>query len=426
MRRRIFLITIVLIVLFIAGAILWLESRPIASVRLIPDREWRVLKVSFGTNHSFTTESFWKRSLRSILPESLQKPLGAWQGTRFETSHDALVVWIGEFHARTGQPQKIFVSTPETVLPDGFRAGAYKHAAGNLMALEFRWFDREAKQITFRVHDGSIPITFTIDNPHPTRRAVWKPMLLPQTNRVRGTDIVLRDLKLVRGADYEAAVFARALPDGGASWMEWRLTAFDPSGNWVEGARALNWNTRPRIAFLPTQSTIWKFVVDGSEYIPTAVVSMPTNGFALLPIKPRLQRAGVKFLMLASAGVYQITNGVVWSGTNAPSTNQVLSFAKTSGTSNWILHVSSPSPVLLCAFEPSDEGQILRSRLRERLPADGGRIFFPTKILSATNWSNGGRQLAQLCAMRLLPATTNLELEIIRALPPAEFFIPTP
>jgi hypothetical protein len=71
---------------------------------------------------------------------------------------------------------------------------------------------------------------------------------------------------------------------------------------------------------------------------------------------------------------------------------------------------------------PSSEGQNTGVRVRERLPDDGGRIFSSVMPLSATD----SKRTAAIYTPHLPVTATNLELEIIRALPPAEFFIATP
>lgn len=427
MPKRMFQLLVASMVLCIAAAILWRNSQPIARARLIPNREWRVVQVSFGTNHLFTTENLWERCVRKVVPDAWQKSLGPYKGERVQTPLDSLVVWMQEINQATDQPQTFSFGKGEAMLADGsFARGNKRGTQTAVTSFEFRSFDREAKQVTFRVYDGSIPVTFTIDNPHPARRARWNAAPLPHTNHLPGTDVILRQMRTSSAINgYEASLLSRAVLDAKSGWVAWRLTAIDPTGNWTEGNRMMSAG-QPRIAVLPTHSTTWKLIADGQEYISAAFVTMPTNGAVVLPINLRAQRAGVKFLMLTSGGACRIADGII-SNTSASISNQPpLTFRPANGQTNWALEVNSSSVGVLCVFEPSGEGQLLGVRLRERLPPDAGRIFPMTMAKSVSDFASRVSQVATLYSPRLPMTTTNLELEIIRALPPAEFFIASP
>src|SRR5436853_4566967 len=54
----------------------------------------RVVKVSFGTNHMFSAEPFWKKSLRKVTPKNIEKILGPFTGDRRSTAYDSLVIYL--------------------------------------------------------------------------------------------------------------------------------------------------------------------------------------------------------------------------------------------------------------------------------------------------------------------------------------------
>src|SRR5688572_13985367 len=155
--------------------------------------ELRVLKVSLGTNHFLSNEPLWKQTIRRFLPDPWEGAFGAFQGERHSTSHSALVVWVGEFHRQSGAIGMGIFEMPEAVFRDGnvVRGATIKSRT----CLEFRSFDRVARDIPLRVRCGGQTVSFTVRNPRPVRMAQWKARPIPQTNRVSNTDIVVRELR---------------------------------------------------------------------------------------------------------------------------------------------------------------------------------------------------------------------------------------
>src|SRR4051794_40807430 len=89
-------IALVLAFLGISAGIIWClcMSAP-AKVVLPGGVEMRTLKVSLGGTHVLSFEPIWKRFLRRVFPEALQKSiLGPFQGRYAYTLGEALVVWV--------------------------------------------------------------------------------------------------------------------------------------------------------------------------------------------------------------------------------------------------------------------------------------------------------------------------------------------
>ena len=63
-------------------------------VLLASGSELQVLHVSIGTNHVYLAEPIWKRTLRRILPSSLESKLGTAPGETLATRYSTLVVWL--------------------------------------------------------------------------------------------------------------------------------------------------------------------------------------------------------------------------------------------------------------------------------------------------------------------------------------------
>src|ERR1043165_7995152 len=89
----------------IAAVVFWcLCSSAPQKVSLAGGLEMRILKVSLGTNHVLSFEPLWKQLLRRALPESLQKPLGPFQGEHRRTRGESLVVWVDSPKKYAGTP----------------------------------------------------------------------------------------------------------------------------------------------------------------------------------------------------------------------------------------------------------------------------------------------------------------------------------
>jgi hypothetical protein len=408
-------------IIALAGVAVWKGSPK--RVALSGGRELRVLRVSLGTNHVFSNDPVWKQTLRRVLPQAWQKPLGPFQGHRFQTQHDSLVVCVSEFDVKTGRPLNTSLDQPAALFPDGFIAkGRKRSLQGIVGCLEFSCFARESKEVLLQVRDGLSVVTFTVANPRPARAARWQPQPFPQTNKCRHTEIVLTGYR-IGGGEIRAHVNARALGDTRMGWTSWSVTAFDPLGNWS----ADTWPLALPVPSLPPGQPTTKFLVEGREYISAGFVPHPATGSCVV-LAPnfRAQDLGVRFLMLAGRGSYRITNGLLarasYDPVSALTRPLMLLSGKTAGT-NWVLELATPVPGILCFSEPSDAAVGLSARLRERIDANGGRIF-PRSHSNSTegNPVKGSKLVASFFAARLPDSTTNLEVEIIASLPAAEFF----
>lgn len=84
----------------------WNSRLPV--IHLSDGRTVRILKVSVGTNHVLSAEPLWKRGVRSVLPQMLEKPLGPAREHRKSSRYDTLVVFMeplqGEIVHSLGHP----------------------------------------------------------------------------------------------------------------------------------------------------------------------------------------------------------------------------------------------------------------------------------------------------------------------------------
>jgi len=79
--------------------------------------------------------------------------------------------------------------------------------------------------------------------------------------------------------------------------------------------------------------------------------------------------------------------------------------------------LDTPMPGVFCV----SENPALRARLRERIGADEGRIFYAS---TSTNITDVTGKSASFFGCRFLPAhATNIEVEVMSPVGPAEFFV---
>lgn len=364
------------IIVTVVAATLWTKRPAFPRVPLGGDRELRVLKVSFGTNHVFSTESFWKQYLRRVLPQAWHKPLGPFPGHRLQTRCESLVVWVGVFDQSSGaQTAALFDKTDANVANGSTFPGRLQAGPGGLMALEFPWYARDQPKVRLQVWQSARLAAFTIENPSPARPAVWQARPVPQTNRLGQTEIVLRELRLrdtSSPAEKRLAVRVgvRGLGESPAGWMSWPLNVFDRWGNWGEGYWLHNTGV-PSVALPSSLDSNLRLLLEGQEYVSAGIVPSPTNG---------------------------------------------------SVCEKWILEWATPNPGVPCLCDSNLRAFGPRPRLRERIEANGGRIFGTRMFAFATN-STGA---SPLFAPGLPAVVTNLEVEIIASLPPADFYVKRP
>ena len=379
--------------------------------------ELRVLKVSLGTNHVLPNETLWKQVARHVLPDGI---LGAFQGHKHRTSYPALVAWVGHFSRKTGQPEPLGFDTTEAVLHDGtaVRGRKIQGRGATSACFEFRCFERGARDAQLATRLGTNRIAFTVRNPRPGHAGKWTALPLPQTNRLARTEVVLRNLRAPLGATHVTpAVRARTTSGASIGWVQWRTTIFDPCGNWDQS----EWEgpfKSPRIDFacLPPNSAVWKVAVAGREYVSAGFTAVPDQTVTHYIIKPkgRVADVGATFLMVAGPGRYEIKDGIARRAGGPGIGQPVLIFG---GNSAATVVLDTSMPGVVCV----SENPALRARLRERIGADDGRIFYAstsTKITDATGKS------ASFLGCRFLPAhATNIEVEVMSPVGPAEFFV---
>ena len=379
--------------------------------------ELRVLKVSLGTNHVLPNEALWKQAARSVLPDSI---LGTFQGHRHRTSYPALVVWVGQFSRKTGWPEPVAFDTPEAACGDGTfapgRTVQRRAAAG--ACFEFRCFEREAGEVQLFARRGTNRIAFTVRNPRPARAEKWTALPLPQTNQLPRTEVILQHLRTPMGTTHVTPVVrARATSDARVGWVQWRTTIFDPSGNWDQSGWESSFGS-PRfdLGYLPPDGAVWKIAVEGREYVSAGFTAVPDQTVTHYIIKPkgRLTDVGVTFLMVAGAGRYEIKDGMARRAGNPGIGQPLLMFGRNSAATV-VLDTSMPG-----VFSVSED-PALRARLRERIGADDGRIFYAR---SSTNITDVTGKSASFFGYSFLPAhATNIEVEVISPLGPTEFFV---
>jgi hypothetical protein len=124
-------------------------------------------------------------------------------------------------------------------------------------------------------------------------------------------------------------------------------------------------------------------------------------------------------------GIYQFTNGAVVMAGAPEGISSHFSFASVTAT-NWAAAIRTSLPSLFYWSDVDSSLPAPKLRLRERLPDGRGRIFTAGATLSSTNVLGKMKRVAVLFTPSLPPFTTNLEVEVIVALPPADFHIAIP
>ncbi len=428
MHRRFRWVCVVLGIFLVAAAVVSWPSFPPERIPLSDGKELRILKVNLGTNHVFSLEPSWKRGLRAILPEKWQQLLGTFQGQRFQTRHDSLVIWCQVWEPASGRIFNSWIAKLSAVLAGNQTAPEVNHRVrGDIVAVEFRCFARDVKYPSFQALRGTNIIQFSVRNPRPARAERWTAKPLPQTNRLVHTDIVLVQQPRSDFGRPVGSLRLRVRDAGGgpAGWMDWRATAIDALGNWSNVARGGYPLAISSDHLTLSRAHPWKLLVEGHEFLSAGFVSHPTNaGCIVLPIPPRAERLGVRFIMLTGAGSYRITNGnVTRTTTRIAATTPLLKFSQARAARNWSFDLEANAPGILCLWEPPlAAGPAWRARLRERVTRDRGRIFWPKESVAATTSIKGVELTAGFFVPRLPTVTTNLEVEII-ASHNAEFII---
>jgi hypothetical protein len=379
--------------------------------------ELRVLKVSLGTNHVLSNETLWKQVARWVLPDSI---LGTFQGHRHRTSYPALVVWVGHFSRKTGWPEPVGFNTPEAVFSDGTVVRGRKVQAWGPTSgcFEFRCFERAARDVQLAARLGTNRIVFTVRNPRPAPAGKWTALPLPQTNRLARTEVVLRNLRAPMGATHVAsAVGARATSDANIGWVQWRTTIFDPFGNWDQSGWEGSFGSPGLdLGYLPRNAAVWKVAVEGREYVSAGFTAVPDQTMTHYTIEPkgRLTYVGVTFLMVAGPGRYQIKGGIA-QRSGGPAPGQPVLMLDRNSVATVVLDTSMPG--VFCV----SENPAVRARLRERIGASDGRIFYAS---TSTNITDITGKSASFFGCRFLPTrATNLEVEVIAPVGPAEYFV---
>ena len=383
-----------------------MRSEPLPIVQLAEGTTSRVLKVSYGTNHVFVAEPFWKQALRKALPQRMQTPLGPAKRYESSTPYDSLAVFVKT------DPIGARMIEVQTVFPDGttFDAG-WLPSWTPITCFVFRSYAREEKEVRLQFVEnkrGSVEVS--VPNPRRARRASWTGKPLPLTNYSSGAEIVFGYWWSQGTYDAFNLMFrARPLNGPRVGNMHWRTTLFDPWGNWADEDTGVQ-------RALPGAKSNKEFRVlaKGHEDISAEAVTIPTNQqYFVLPLKERATNWGVQLFAFLGPGCYEVSkefaiqnskpgsmpkNGVRWSG------------------QSWVVQCAEPA-LLTVASRPVE-----RARCREWLGDKIGRLFYGYAAGSATD-----RGLtAQLFNPRLPPVTTNLYAHVEVRWPTVEFFVEKP
>src|SRR5687767_14637951 len=88
----------------IAGfAILFATRERLPRAHITPARELRLVNVSLGTNHFFSTEPRWKQVARRLTPKKWSAWFGPIRSGSYTTPFDSLVLYLQETDLATGQ-----------------------------------------------------------------------------------------------------------------------------------------------------------------------------------------------------------------------------------------------------------------------------------------------------------------------------------
>ena len=407
-----------------AGAWLFVKSGP-AIVPLPDGQRMRILKVSLGSTHVFSFEPLWKQVLRRGLPGALEKTLLApFQGKYLYTPGDNLVVWVDGAAAGTS------LKTASAVFTNDLIPGKAMEVKSGLYSLSFRCFQRESGIVPLRVRYQGQEITFTVKNPHPAQASNWAGLPLPQTQQagrasVNLTRLVSRTASSSSAAECEAFLHVRG---PGVGWNWWRITAFDPWGNYQVGD--FNSHSVARFPPLPKGRGTWRLKAKGQEFLSVGRIPYPVNeSFIVLPLKERLQDLGIKLLLLVNVGNYTFTNGpnmVSVQSVSTPVPTDCVTVSKAASSINWAVNLKVQLPGVLCVSDLVPDLPRPGMRIHERDERNEGRTY-GCKSFSATNDLGGVKQLAQFFVLPPIPADgpSQPELELVSELG-AEFFVKDP
>src|SRR5688572_10922390 len=172
------------------AAVLALKTAPLPTVRFTDGRSVRVLKVSFGTNHVFSAEPLWKKSLRGVLPQPLEQYLGPARQYKTATEYDSLAIFLDPLpNGRGSRPV-------HALFPDGTFSPAYWNLSQQWPII-FNNYPREEKEVTVHLSDGDASAQVKVPNPRRAPRKSWTPRTLPQTNSIAGTEVILTNYRFV-------------------------------------------------------------------------------------------------------------------------------------------------------------------------------------------------------------------------------------
>jgi hypothetical protein len=390
----------------------WLFSAPTPpTVRFADGRSRRVLKVSFGTNHIFSPEPLWKKSVRLVLPQALEKPLGPLQQYKATTYYESVAIFLEPLAIRQGSMLGDAAGMRvEALFPDGTASPATWWDSPSQKPTVFGNYPRGEKELVVRFWDGDQPVRLKVSNLKPGTRASWTPQALPQTNYVPGTAVILKSCHFLPDQFCaDVALQGRSLTDKSVGWMQWHTALFDPWGNWYFD----NYRQKPNLPGAKAERD-FKLRAAGLEYISAGFVNPPVAGrYQLLVPTSRMTNWGVQFVGLFGPGTYEIskTFAIKIDKPKLLTTNTL--HLRGSG---WLIQCADPVTLSI------SQRPVSEVRVRERIGANEGQIFAGRRTATASQ----GAMVAQLFTPRMATGATNLEVEVIVRWPPVEFFVQRP
>jgi hypothetical protein len=338
------------------------------------------------------------------------------------TRYSTLVVWLRSMERAPGGMRDAFALIDGT---NGF-PGHASQINSNTFRLQFSAFARERDRVPLRVRYGTDVAEFFVRQPRgPVRVANDTPVReLPQTNDLLHTQVIFRRLHTYKGrhgVEFSPSFAAVGTPRPG--WIQWRFTVLGQNGNWADGRSP---DARYMGALVSNHRL--RFVAEGTEYISAAFVKLPPpTEFHDLAVPERGVVFGLRGVVLLGAGLYDLSNGVpIMASSRRTLAPQILH--RPAVTGEWRVTVQAPSPSLLYWSDLGAGTAPPKLRLRERLSNGGGRVFAasPLNTLWMTNTAAKAVRVAALFTPALPPVTTNLEVEVVAALPPAAFDVAVP
>ena len=153
--------------------------------------EVRIASVSLGTQHVLSTEPEWRRFLRKLLPARLLPPPGKGAELRAVTRQSTLAVWL-ELDDTSGRRHQLDGARAVALLENELTADArIVQVSARIVRLEFPSFARDRAKVPLELQVGTNIIRFNVRNPQPVTRAKWDAGVLPQTNVVQNTEVIL-------------------------------------------------------------------------------------------------------------------------------------------------------------------------------------------------------------------------------------------